>query len=791
MQKQSGVITIYLALTLGLILAMIVTTIEMARINAAKTYFHRVIQSSMESALCDYYLPLYERYHVFGLHLEGKTYEEQQGIIEEKVAARAMDSLNPTSNISLIPYLVNGSKQSFMMCNPNLTKIAVDDMVFLTDQEGRLMRDQAIAYSKYAAPLDLLEKLLESIGVMKEANVAGGMISEKMSLEKDLADIDKKTLQLIELIEGVETEEFGFKQSTFLKELSVTDYFIKQLVKETPSQSNLNINHSKIYDTVEDSYMIIAKEIDVLRELGSQIYELAQSYLKVDGENQSEYIFEDEEHEEAFIELCSVFEEMDKITWTVFSEINNKITEALRLIDQIEQEKQEAGDKYTNYKADLEANKEDLGQVLYDDLCTELLSNDVDILTYTDKTSSRVGLINDIHQMKQTLLHNQEVLNSILSSKLELFSIEPQQFQLWKQSVANLEMKLNTYSLEGLSFDYSKVEFQELDFGVFSMIGGMICSGIFHSVIDPSIKISTGKLTGVSLPSNMQLDSAADQDIEEMEDLSNKYLDIGNLTFANMGMTMENENALVDIGEALLFLAYINEHSTNFTSEYFEVGQVLKYEQEYLLLGHLKDKKNLEEFTTRLVMIRTLFNMISVLTDPAKVSKAASTASIMAVTSLPFLVSVAKYLILFYWAYSEARVETAALLKGKSVPIYTTQADFLVSYIDLLSMTTSKVVSLAEAYEAKSFLKLNYSDYLLLNLFFVGEEEKTYRMMDLIQENLRYEYEDGFRLKNCLYSFSCQAESTMKQKFLFLPYFITQSRTMNGYLLHSKSAVTY
>jgi hypothetical protein len=791
MQKHSGVITIYPALTLGLILAMVVTTIEMARVNAAKTYFNRVIQTSMESALCDYYLPLYERYHIFGLHLDGETNEQQQAGLKETLTTRAMDSLNPTSSLSLIPYLVNGSNRTFLMCNPKLTKIKLDNMVYLTDQEGRLMRDQAIAYTKYAAPLDLLEKLLDSLGVMKEANVASGMISEKMSMEKDLAAIDQKTLQLIELIEGVETEEYGFKQSTFLKDLSVTDHFVKQLVREIPTQTNLNINHSKIFDTVEDSYMRISEEIGKMREGGIQIYEFAQSVLKVDKDNKLEYVFEDEQQKEDYDAMCFTYQALTNIAWTVFTDINSKITQALTLIDEIEKEKQEAGLNYSDYKANLEAKKSELGEELYRDLYNELLSNDEDILAYTDSTSSKVGLINDIHLMKQSLLHNQGVLNNILSSSPVPFSIDPQQYELWRQSLDTLESQLNSYSIQGLSFDYSKVEFEELNFGFFSLIGGLICSGIFRGVIDPSIEISKSKLTGVSLPSNLQQNLAEEQDDEEMEDLSKRYLEIGNLNFANMGISIEEGSVVADIGESLLFLAYISEHSTNFASEQFKVGQVLKYEQEYLLLGHLKDKENLEEFTTRLVMIRTLFNMISVLTDPNKVSQAASTASVMAVTSLPFLVSVAKYLILFYWAYSEARVETAALLKGKSVPIYTTQSEFIVSYTDLLGMTNSKVVSLAEKFEAKSLLKLSYSDYLLINLFFVGEEKKTYRMMDLMQENLRYEYQNSFRMKNCLYSFSCEADSVMKQKFLFLPYFQKEKIKIDGYLLHSKAAVTY
>lgn len=788
MNKKDGVITIYLALTLGIILALIVTTIEAARMNAAKTYVNRVLDTSMKSALCDYYLPLYERYHIFGLHLDGTTKDDQQSVLIDNINQRAKDHLDTGKGDSILPYLLNGTNQSFRMCNPKVEDMKLSNMVYLTDQEGRFMRNQALAYTKYSAPVDLLEKLLKAVGAMKETQVATGVISEKMSIEKDLAAIDQKTLQLMELIDGIETNECGIEQSSFLKSLSVTDFYVKRLVTDTPTQENVGINHAEIFEALESFYVKIREEYKRMRDDGAQIYESAQAYLVTDKFGNESYEFDNQQQMEDLDELIDTYKTLDQMSLDLFTSINENINQSLEIIQQIEQEKKAAADRYTSYKVNLEDKREEIGKELY----TELSSSDEDILAYTDASSNHIGLIYDIKQMKETLLYNQGVLNQIINREFVPFSIQPKEYQAWCVNLTELETILCGYSLKGLSFDYSEVELEECDYRVFGIIGGIACSGIFSSIMDSKTEISKAKLTGVSLPSDHPKELMEGQVADNLEEINKMYLEIGGLNFGDMGISMdEMSKSAYDLCESLLYIAYLNEHTTNFTSKDYEVGQVLKYEQEYLLFGKLKDRSNIEEFATRMVMIRTAFNMISVLTDQEKVSKAEETAQIMAWTGLHFLVSMTKYLILFYWAFSEARVEVAALFKEKSIPIYTTHQDFVVGYSDLFGLTTNKVVKMAESYDAKTFLKLDYTEYLLLNLIFVGEQDKIYRMMDLIQENLRYEYEDSFRMKNCLFSFTCEAYSTMPQKFFFLPYFQKGNIGIEGYQLHSKLSVTY
>lgn len=776
MSRKDGVITIYLSLIIGIILALIVTTIEGARIGTAKTFINRVLETSMKSTLCDYYLPMYEKYHIFGLHLEGQSIEEQQAFLVDKIEQRALDNLAPAQSKLEFSYILNGTRDSFLMCNPTLQDITLSNEIFLTDQEGRFMRNQALAYTKYSVPMDLLEKLLDAVGFIEDAKVANSTISKKMKIEKELAAIDQRTLRLMELIDGVDTEEIGFKQSTFFRKLYSTDFFVKKLVADFPTQRSVEVNHADVFDALEDSYLIVPEIYNGLISFGADIYENVHS------------VTGDADWDDALEEVIKQYKTSDDESLRIFSNVNGKITEALEIINQIEQLRQTAAEHFSSYQDELEANQEELGNLLY----TELSSNNESIMAYTDLASNQVGLINDIKQMKETLLHNQEVLSKAINYEHVPFSVKDKEYQAWVANVLDLKNIMSSYSIAGLSFDYSEIEFDTLDFSIFSILKGIICSGIFESVIGSKAEISKAELTGIGLPSHHPKGLNVGEVAKTEDEIREMYLEIGGLEFGNMGIAADDTSkAAFDIGESILFLGYINEHTTNFTSEDYDVGQVLNYEQEYLLFGSLKDKRNLEKFATRMVMIRTALNMISVLSDNEKTSKAMKTAEIMSCTGLPFLVTMTKYLILFYWAYCEAVVEVAALFKNKEIPIYTTKEDFVVSYADLIGLSESKINNMTEKYEAKTFIKLNYSEYLLLNLYFVEEQDKTYRMMDLIQENLRYEYEDSFRMRKCIFSFSCEANSTMNEKFLFLPYFQRNNIAIGGYQLHSKLSVTY
>lgn len=53
---------------------------------------------------------------------------------------------------------------------------------------------------------------------------------------------------------------------------------------------------------------------------------------------------------------------------------------------------------------------------------------------------------------------------------------------------------------------------------------------------------------------------------------------------------------------------------------------------------------------------------------------------------------------------------------------------------------------------------LSYKDYLGMLLLFTDNKSKTFRMMDVVEMNMRYSYgQESFRIDNCMAAFEIQA----------------------------------
>ena len=53
---------------------------------------------------------------------------------------------------------------------------------------------------------------------------------------------------------------------------------------------------------------------------------------------------------------------------------------------------------------------------------------------------------------------------------------------------------------------------------------------------------------------------------------------------------------------------------------------------------------------------------------------------------------------------------------------------------------------------------MGYGEYVHLFLFLTLESDKSYRALDLIQENLRMDYEDSFRVNRCVWEISYRVD---------------------------------
>lgn len=849
--KIRGIITIYLTLTLTIIISLIVTTIEMARVNMAKSYSTRVLQTAMESTLCDYYLPLFEKYHIFGLDTGYGNSTQNISILEEEVKKGIDASFHPIDKDTGLEDHFRADR-SYLICNPSLEELQVANMKFLTEEKGAYFRKQAIDYMKYRAVGEGLTNLLESVQALEKTEKANQKFEEKIQIEQEFLRIDQKILSLIELVDGIKIKE---NQIAIFNGKPYSEYhFIKQMIDFDPTMERVHVNHTTIFSALENKYVNYTERFNDLKYEAEDIsfhyqaeYERAvkerekvlqnlmeerekkiqegikkqekqgtkEDSKKLEQEIESKQVAEemvdtseiderikvltntpitiDSDVQKRLLFYCSMVDESIKYYTTKIRDMRGKAEKSLTLIEGIKQDRIKAKTNMEEFLRRLTSDREQLGEVLY----KELSHSAEDMDRYTDPNEKGVGMIPNIEAMERALRTNIRVLKQAEMIDMPALSYQEEEQNIWKTSLDNLQSTLKQQVIEGLTFDYSGVTFSKERNHILKTAQDLLRHELLELVVRDVGDFSDARLNAEELPSFTQLGKEEYQsdvikrilamlEIEESEEI--KTTGIG--SYGTEAIT-QFANSMV---EELLYQAYEKEHCTNYLSKLYQRGQVLAYEQEYLLYGNLEDKKNAAAQIERIILLRTLGNTVSVLSDSSKVKEASVfAASVVGFTGLPFLISVVKYVILFIWALEQALVETAAILLGKKVPLYSTKSDFVIEFHELVLITKKAVRKKAKEYQSRAGLQcLGYEEYLQISLLLGDKEKQYYRMMDLIQENLRYEYEDTFRLKNCLVSYQTQATIHMKEQFFSLPFAIDRkAQSIHGYQFLVRHAVTY
>ncbi len=195
--------------------------------------------------------------------------------------------------------------------------------------------------------------------------------------------------------------------------------------------------------------------------------------------------------------------------------------------------------------------------------------------------------------------------------------------------------------------------------------------------------------------------------------------------------------------ERLLIEQYYSEKCSCYGDE-LEKSH-LKYQLEYLAYGKDSDYANLEKMAQTLLFWRQASNMLYLFTNSAKIAEAeVVAATVSAILFNPELFDLIKYSILFAWTFAESVVDINILLSGGRVPLFKSDSTWQ--------------LSLSNMFFFRSFMKggdcgegLYYKDYLKIRLWMTDPAEKTMRMMDVIEMDVRKTAGNGaFKIDHCL-----------------------------------------
>lgn len=189
------------------------------------------------------------------------------------------------------------------------------------------------------------------------------------------------------------------------------------------------------------------------------------------------------------------------------------------------------------------------------------------------------------------------------------------------------------------------------------------------------------------------------------------------------------------------------------------------YEVEYLIAGKDLDEDNLSGAVTRLLAVREGLNLLHILSDSQKRTEARNLAVLITgAAGMTPLVLLTAFFVMSVWALGEAVMDIRGLLEGKKVPVLKDREDWALTLEGLLSMGSKGDVQSGGG--ENGFTYLSWLKILLLMEDVVQQE---YRMMDIIQMNIRKE-QDNFRMRRGVYQVKINSRICGKHVFFSLGF---------------------
>ncbi len=776
--RKKGSITVFLALVFGLLFSFVLTVLEAARIQGATAYVSMLAELAGDSFLASYYYPLFEEYRLFGVHAG----DEEGYFSTDIVKKRLKDN---------IVYGMDGLEGGLIQLEHSVTWLEDYDTLLSGGGSGFLaqVREQAALDG-----LSLALSELFSEEMFTEAAVAGKVYKKQEETMAATAPAAKELLKLMELTDGILMGDNGLKLDSDGR-LQCAEAFIKQLLPVEAEELETKFENQEVFDALkkelfraDEMAALIYSQVSEAQNLEEEI-EVLDDRIEECRERQTELQEEiaalKEERKEAVAAKdkewsaeCAVAignlqsrlntaenscrtlsgrrsakvrekkgllkEASDnyKVLKKKFQTVKKVLDSAGEVLDRLEEKQVAARLSVEAYEVFLDSVESSMSDELFQVFQQELEK----MKAYTGMTEQ--GYV--VSEMRESVEQNQDVLEA-----LELEGFSESELSRVMDEMELVESGMQEYTVEHLWFSYGTITVTEsTGENVTGALQEILTQGILGLAGISESELSDRELTGQELPSAvLEGEGLFDDLLNCMDSIAQLFQaeDIGTL------LGEAADSAVTATALELYCMKYFHCYGEEapFTK--------LNYEREYLLYGAKEDKTNLFYIVLQLVAIRTLFCVVMLLKNPEKMSVLQSfAAGVAGFTGIPVLAAVIKYSLLLLWAVEEAFVETAALLQGKQVAVLGSGG--MISFGELFTFRKALVSQKARALP-ETVSGAEYEDYLNLLLLFVPVKEKTYRALDLIQENIRNRYLDSFRIRNVVTGICFQTKAELKAKF--------------------------
>lgn len=803
-KKESGVITVLLSIILLAVLALILTTVEAVRLNGGYVMSDRAFDTAMDSAFAGYYFPLYEEYHIFGLDTGFGGKDADYNALTDKLKEYMDYTFYPRKDMEELPVSLPSSFEPYGITIKN---VDITSTQTLLDKKGELFAKQACEYMKYRIPEDGIKSLLENLKITEGAKQTGEILEQRQEAEERAAELEGRVLKLMEVIDGFEMKKHGVKTNGDMAKIK--DSFIKKVWTGTVDRNSLSIDNDWLFRSVQSHYKNplaniqgIRGELSSLSDCVNMQEEASRRYQQLLAVDTSQYTREEKENLADEIdgvqeEIENYREEEERLIENlnregayltgILDDEADSINNALEILGEMKPLSEKVKEETAKYGEALKKYKEDRKEGVSENI-PEALS--------MAEPGTEGALQYDFDGMKACLSANRSLIENCLKQKDLSLSSNKTSWEAYEKNLQVCEECVRSLDFSPLKFSYSGCMKPKDSNPFFEGVNKILDNGLMELVIEGTDRVSKNKISTSELPTSIMNSGVSEKEKNKPAKefgLDNKK-EVYSPVFSSLKDSLNLKEEGTDILNNALYSEYVKEHFGDYLKGPKAGTKVLSYEKEYILGEEEKDEDNLKEIINKIVLLRSLTDTITLLTD----TKSREEAQVMAAgfvgfTGMPAIIEAVKYVIIVTWGFCEALVDTAALFSGKSVPVIKQKKDFSLGLTDIFGLTKARIIEKASHMKADGGLGyVDYETYLNIFLFLKNRESKIYHSMDLIQENLRAEYEGSFSIKNCLAGFGAEGEFQMESRFIDFPFITKDKELTDGvYSYHIKKDYAY
>ena len=448
MKKLKGSVSLFAAMIFLLLVTLILTTIESARIQGSKVMVATALSMGLDSIFADFDEELFSEFGV--LLLQEK--EGDKNVSKDYLAAKLGEYMSYNIDVEKNLFIKNNTD----LYGIELMGVSIGATVDPLDEGGLIWQDMVVDYEKYAKVINLAADYLGMHEQTEEAKAVDEICTQLMVVSDKIMVVNTGTRAMIRYIDGVWCYEDGMDINAPV----ATGHFFKQFCPFEKNMENVNIAYSGIYNAA-CNYMT-----NPLDYIDAAISENKEG-KSCDGSINSlkELV---NSCKMALDSALVIFEEVEYSQLTIDDEI--------AVLDQLITEKDAVLE---------EGTKEGIMEEY------EAISNYSEIL---------VQDICDIEAMGKSLRKDVTVFNEILN-KISFLD--------YSKTTAEIENDLNEikgiiqeFTLDAVCFNYSKLVYADGDTGVLDEISGSLEEQFLQLMIPKDATLSNRGITENDLASS-------------------------------------------------------------------------------------------------------------------------------------------------------------------------------------------------------------------------------------------------------------------------------------------------